>query len=613
MQLNVLIAVASTNASNSSTTSAAQISSAIVASSSGTIATTTTVVASSPKLPSEITGRTVEEVIRVIGQVSCRAVHLVILYQTEPVIGKTGCSIIKEWNAELQERTGKFRKQANAIAEWDRRILQNRDILLRLESEVAKVVETQGSLERQLELIETHQDEVDKALQSMEDEAEKIYREERGILLDDEAASTRDAMYERAELIEHELEQMSEHIKSIIITLNANQGGELEATDGMTPLDVVVRILNNQLSSLMWIDEKAEEFSSRIQKLATTQGSAAGRQLMGPKLWFENFARLKRSPRGYDSAQFHQIKTRWPLMQAFAQKELQRKENPKLHQGGELITTLGEWLCGDQREENPFLDSISIRLHQGGELITTLGEWLCGDQREENPFLDSISIRLHQGGELITTLGEWLCGDQREENPFLDSISISTSQCYQVNARRCEQCGQTLPPSYSPPADEDWTTGIFGCAEDKDSCLTGLFCPCVLFGRNVASMNEEISSQSVCISHAVCIEGGIALAAFTAAFNGIDPDTTCLITEGLLFAWWVCGIYTGLGRQSLQRKYHLKEHREMRNHLSEGRPSDATVVNPPTIQEMSASHKEEPSYSSSHEGTEHNNLQLQPV
>lgn len=41
--------------------------------------------------------------------------------------------IIKEWNAELQACTGKFRKQATAIAEWDKRILQNRDVLLRLE------------------------------------------------------------------------------------------------------------------------------------------------------------------------------------------------------------------------------------------------------------------------------------------------------------------------------------------------------------------------------------------------------------------------------------------------------------------------------------------------
>ncbi|RZC28926.1 Nuclear pore complex protein NUP62 [Glycine soja] len=93
-----------------------------------TTSTVSTSVAASPKLPSEITGKTVEE-------------------------------IIKEWNAELQERTGKFKKQANAIAEWDRRILNNRDVLLRLEIEVAKVVETQSNLERQLELIETHQQE----------------------------------------------------------------------------------------------------------------------------------------------------------------------------------------------------------------------------------------------------------------------------------------------------------------------------------------------------------------------------------------------------------------------------------------------------------------------
>jgi nuclear pore complex protein Nup62 len=200
------------------------------------------------------------------------------------ITGKTVEEIIKEWNTELQERTGRFRKQANAIAEWDKRILQNRDVLLRLEIEVAKVVETQSSLERQLELIETHQQEVDKALQSMEEEAERIYNDERKSLLDDEAASTRDAMYEQSELVERELEHMTEQIRSIIQSVNANQGGELEAIDGMSPLDVVVRILNNQLSSLMWIDEKAEEFSSRIQKIAL-QGSGGDRELMAPKHW----------------------------------------------------------------------------------------------------------------------------------------------------------------------------------------------------------------------------------------------------------------------------------------------------------------------------------------
>ncbi|KAL3649424.1 Cell number regulator 6 [Castilleja foliolosa] len=223
----------------------------------------------------------------------------------------------------------------------------------------------------------------------------------------------------------------------------------------------------------------------------------------------------------------------------------------------------------------------------------------------------------------------------REQKPLQNITPGELNQPIDVaelNAPRCEQCGQTLPPTYSAPADEDWATGIFGCTEDHESCLTGLFCPCVLFGRNVATFNEDITEQSACVGHAVCVEGGIALAVFTAAFNGIDPDTVCLLTEGLLFAWWVCGIYTGLGRQLLQRKYHLKnspcdpcmvhccfhwcaicqEHREMTKHLSESNSSESTVVDPPAVQEMNAAESHKPEPSSSH-SAEHNNLQLQTV
>lgn len=87
---------------------------------------------------------------------------------------------------------------------------------------------------------------------------------------------------------------------------------------------------------------------------------------------------------------------------------------------------------------------------------------------------------------------------------------------------------------------------------------TGLFCPCVLFGRNVESLREDTPWTTPCMCHAVCIEGGMAVAAATAIIHGVDPRTSFLICEGLLFAWWMCGIYTGLVRQSLQKKYHLK-------------------------------------------------------
>ncbi|XP_039008719.1 cell number regulator 6-like [Hibiscus syriacus] len=171
---------------------------------------------------------------------------------------------------------------------------------------------------------------------------------------------------------------------------------------------------------------------------------------------------------------------------------------------------------------------------------------------------------------------------------------------------RCPECGQPLPESYVPLADEDWTTGIFGCLQDTQSCRMGMFCPCVLFGQNVETLREDVTRNDACMCHALCVEGGMAAAAATLLFHGIDPQTSFLICETLLFAWWLCGIYNGLFRQSLQKKYHLKnspcdpclvhcflhwcalcqEHREMRNHVNDNTETPITVIKPPPVQEM---------------------------
>ncbi|KMZ58409.1 plant cadmium resistance 1 [Zostera marina] len=200
----------------------------------------------------------------------------------------------------------------------------------------------------------------------------------------------------------------------------------------------------------------------------------------------------------------------------------------------------------------------------------------------------------------------------------------------QLDVHRCNECGQPLPESYSPPSNEPWTTGIFGCSEDPDSCWTGLFCPCVLFGRNVENMRDDIPWNQPCLCHAVCVEGGIALAALTAIFHGIDPKTSFLIGEGLMFGWWMCGIYTGLFRQSLQKKYHLKdspcdpcmvhcclhwcalcqEHREMKGRLSDNMIMPMTVVNAPSVQDMN---RDEVGESVPNTEENHANLEIRPV
>ena len=89
--------------------------------------------------------------------------------------------------------------------------------------------------------------------------------------------------------------------------------------------------------------------------------------------------------------------------------------------------------------------------------------------------------------------------------------------------------------------------------------IQGALCPCVLFGKNVESLKDDVPWSTACACHAVFVEGGIAAGIFLACFPTLlDPSTTFLLAESLFFAWWMCGIYTGLFRQELQKKYHLK-------------------------------------------------------
>jgi hypothetical protein len=71
-------------------------------------------------------------------------------------------------------------------------------------------------------------------------------------------------------------------------------------------------------------------------------------------------------------------------------------------------------------------------------------------------------------------------------------------------------------------------------------------------------MKDNVQWTTPCLCHAIFVEGGIALGCVTLALHGLNPKAVFLVGEGLIFAWWMCGIYTGLFRQELQRKYHLQ-------------------------------------------------------
>ncbi|KAG5249166.1 cell number regulator [Salix suchowensis] len=176
----------------------------------------------------------------------------------------------------------------------------------------------------------------------------------------------------------------------------------------------------------------------------------------------------------------------------------------------------------------------------------------------------------------------------------------------QLEVCRCNECGQPLPDNFEPPANEPWTTGIFGCAEDTESCWTGLFCPCVLFGRNIESLRDDTPWTTPCVCHGVS----------TALFHGIDPNTSFLICEGLLFAWWMCGIYTEFPCDPCMIHCCMhwcalcQEHREMKGRLSDNFVMPMTIVNPPPVQEMSATSENQDSIAAPEKGTV---LEMQPL
>eukprot|EP00245_Coleochaete_scutata_P008817 TRINITY_DN276_c0_g1_i1.p1 TRINITY_DN276_c0_g1~~TRINITY_DN276_c0_g1_i1.p1 ORF type:complete len:266 (-),score=34.89 TRINITY_DN276_c0_g1_i1:713-1438(-) len=181
-----------------------------------------------------------------------------------------------------------------------------------------------------------------------------------------------------------------------------------------------------------------------------------------------------------------------------------------------------------------------------------------------------------------------------------------------AHVQTCRECGQMLPDAFELPRNEPWMSGIFDCMKDRESCIQGALCPCVLFGKNVEAL-KDIPWVQTCWCHAIFVEGGIALAAATFLLplispSAVPPSLAVFVTEALLFSWWICGVHTGLFRQELQKKYHLanspcdaccvhcvlhwcalcQEHREMKGRINMDDMVPMTVVNPPTRQEMVA-------------------------
>jgi hypothetical protein len=204
--------------------------------------------------------------------------------------------IISGWNVELEKQTARFRGYAKQIADWDKHILAASARQLELNTELKYVQSAQTRAKHELEILEVHQREVHTSLLSMEESVTAMFQQAgsaaggsargaagAGALGGDAqgAAGARDQMYQAAEEISRQLVSMGQQLRDTIETLNDSRARE---ADPANPVSAAVSILNNQLSSLAWLDKQATAIERKLASVeaAGPDGTGMGAPALPP-------------------------------------------------------------------------------------------------------------------------------------------------------------------------------------------------------------------------------------------------------------------------------------------------------------------------------------------
>lgn len=265
------------------------------------------------KMPSEITGKTVEDIIHSwnaeLARPRRRRHRRLPLFRPPfpppSLLGEPSPnSSCPEPKRKQVKQTTAFGTYARSLSEWDRHIFRNRRTLLAMEEEMARVSSAQEALVRQLNVLEVHQQEVHETLearsslrprtpdasrlrapslarflpalpspcaresaatvtppQGMENELERLYSEEAQHL--DDSAADRDQLFAAAEEVAAQLAEMGANLAQAIDLVN---GAEQRSQGAADPLASAMRILNNQLVTLQALDKKAQVLGRRVEQ-----------------------------------------------------------------------------------------------------------------------------------------------------------------------------------------------------------------------------------------------------------------------------------------------------------------------------------------------------------
>ena len=185
------------------------------------------------------------------------------------LVGKSVGETLQYWNKELAQRTADFKKKAQIIADWDEQIVERRRELFEMQVDLVNAKSQQDVMERQIRVIEQHQEDTERALTDMENGVDRLYQQLGETLDVDRDVSSTARLYGLAEQVSGQILQIGNSLRDASKTISRYQAMQeqrgLRKGDGDATRSLV-SALNNQLSALKHIDRQLEVATNRIEK-----------------------------------------------------------------------------------------------------------------------------------------------------------------------------------------------------------------------------------------------------------------------------------------------------------------------------------------------------------
>lgn len=175
--------------------------------------------------------------------------------------------IINQWTSDLEKYKGEFLSQADEIKKWDAILIANGDKILDLGTQTTEAEKTQARMDTLLQQLESEQEELGITLDYYESQIKDFFDAQFGSQEGMQPADQeREKTYSLAEKLNETLIGMEGDLGEMIKAINKAGATINKTSNADDPLSQIVKILNDHLSSLQWIDSHTTQISEKIQE-----------------------------------------------------------------------------------------------------------------------------------------------------------------------------------------------------------------------------------------------------------------------------------------------------------------------------------------------------------